>query len=73
MCVIIFWSGSTEYLVIRMEIVFRIVIWGKAYRDKFKNKFSHFLFSDFQSHHPLSLLLLHVNYIQKELLSRRDN
>ena len=42
---------------------------GIAYRGISKNRHQFFNLSDFQSHHPLRLLLLHVNYIQLQTKS----
>ena len=39
-----------------------------AYPGESKNKLQFFCLSDFQSYHPLRLLLLHINYIQLQRL-----
>ena len=36
----------------------------KAYRSESENRHNFCYLSNFQSHHPLGLLLLNVNYIQ---------
>ena len=41
-----------------------------AYRGESKNGIQFFCFSDFQSHHPLNLLLLYVNDIQLQRISK---